>query len=236
MIANMPKAERVSSVNRISVSTASAAGGGARSAAWSQSDDETLIKARAQGMNWNQISPKHFPSKSANACRKRHERLMEKQNAEQWDGVRLDVLAEAYMEVRSEMWRILGAKVNEKWQLVEQKCMEKGLKNLTQASRQAQRKQGTYEISHDDSGVGVSDLEEEPNENPSPVLTDTSNHLPMVYHHQQPTTFHHQHTRVPSIHSILQHPQHPQHPQSMLQHQTMGQPTMGYTSAYQPQH
>lgn len=46
---------------------------------------------------------------------------MEKQNAEQWDGVRLDILAEAYMEVRSEMWRILGAKVNEKWQLVEQK-------------------------------------------------------------------------------------------------------------------
>lgn len=50
---------------------------------------------------------------------------MEKQNAEQWDGVRLDVLAEAYMEVRSEMWRILGAKVNEKWQLVEQKVCSK---------------------------------------------------------------------------------------------------------------
>jgi hypothetical protein len=125
MIANMPKTERVTSVHRNSVSTASAAGGGTRSPSWSQVDDETLIKARAQGLNWNQISPKHFPSKSANACRKRHERLMEKQNAEQWDGVRLDVLAEAYMEVRSEMWRILGAKVNEKWQLVEQKvCAE----------------------------------------------------------------------------------------------------------------
>lgn len=46
---------------------------------------------------------------------------MEKQNADQWDGVRLEVLAEAYMEVRSEMWSILGARVNEKWQLVEQK-------------------------------------------------------------------------------------------------------------------
>ena len=50
---------------------------------------------------------------------------MEKQNAEQWDGVRLDVLAEAYMECRSEMWRILAAKVNEKWQLVEQKVCSK---------------------------------------------------------------------------------------------------------------
>lgn len=49
---------------------------------------------------------------------------MEKQNAEQWDGVRLDVLAEAYMQVRSEMWRILGAKVGEKWQLVEQKVCQ----------------------------------------------------------------------------------------------------------------
>lgn len=117
----MPKADRVSSLHRNSVSTASAAGGGARSSTWSQQDDDLLIKSRAQGLNWNQIAPKHFPTKSANACRKRHERLMEKQNAEQWDGVRLEVLAEAYNEVRSEMWRILGAKVGEKWQLVEQK-------------------------------------------------------------------------------------------------------------------
>lgn len=113
--------------------------------------------------------------------------------------------------------------------------MEKGLKNLMQAYRQAQRKQGTYEINHDDSGVGNSDLDEDPNENPSPVLTDTSNHLSLVYQQQQSTISHHP-TRVPSIHSILQHPQHPQHPQSMLQQQTMGQHTMGYTSAYQPQH
>ncbi|KAL1613002.1 NAD-dependent protein deacylase sir2rp2 [Paraconiothyrium brasiliense] len=226
----MPKTERVSSVLRNSVSTASAAGGGARSSSWSQSDDETLIKARAQGLNWNQISPKHFPTKSANACRKRHERLMEKQNAEQWDGVRLDVLAEAYMEVRSEMWRILGAKVNEKWQLVEQKCMEKGLKNLTQAYRQAQRKQGTYEI-NEDSGVGISDLDEDANENPSPVLTDASNQMPLAY--QQPTNFHPQQTRVPSIHSILQHPQ---LPQSILQQQNIGQHPMSYTSSYPSQH
>lgn len=120
----MPKSDRVSSLHRNSVSTASAAGGGTRTSSWSQQDDDLLIKSRAQGLNWNQIAPKHFPSKSANACRKRHERLMEKQNAEQWDGVRLDVLAEAYMEVRSEMWRILGAKVGEKWQLVEQKVCQ----------------------------------------------------------------------------------------------------------------
>jgi hypothetical protein len=46
---------------------------------------------------------------------------MERQNAEQWDGVKLDVLAEAYMEVRRDMWSLLANRVNEKWQLVEQK-------------------------------------------------------------------------------------------------------------------
>jgi hypothetical protein len=56
-----------------------------------------------------------------NACRKRHERLMERMNAEQWDGVKLDVLAQAYMEVRREMWSLLAARVGEKWQLVETK-------------------------------------------------------------------------------------------------------------------
>jgi len=46
---------------------------------------------------------------------------MERQNAEQWDGVKLDVLAQAYMEVRRDMWNLLAARVGEKWQLVETK-------------------------------------------------------------------------------------------------------------------
>ncbi|KAH3985719.1 hypothetical protein HBH64_117190 [Parastagonospora nodorum] len=100
-----------------SMSTAKAAGGGTRSSSWSAKDDETLIQARAQGLNWNQISPKHFPQKSANACRKRHQRLMERQNAEQWDGIKLGDLGQAYMAVRREIWSILAAKVGEKWML-----------------------------------------------------------------------------------------------------------------------
>jgi hypothetical protein len=46
---------------------------------------------------------------------------MEKQNAEQWDGVKLDVLAQAYMEVRRDMWSLLASRVGEKWQLLEAK-------------------------------------------------------------------------------------------------------------------
>lgn len=47
--------------------------------------------------------------------------MMERQNAEQWDGVKLGDLAQAYMAVRREMWSILAARVGEKWILVEQK-------------------------------------------------------------------------------------------------------------------
>lgn len=91
---------------------------------WSTSDDKTLIEARARGLNWNQISMELFPSKSPNACRKRHECLMERQTDEQWDGVQLGVLAQAYMEARREMWTVLAARVGEKWTIVEQKVCQ----------------------------------------------------------------------------------------------------------------
>ncbi|KAF1951769.1 hypothetical protein CC80DRAFT_424011 [Byssothecium circinans] len=188
----MPKTVPRSTHHRnSSVSVASAAGGGTRSSSWSSKDDETLIQARAQGLNWNQIAPKHFPKKSPNACRKRHERLMERQNAEQWDGVKLDVLAQAYMEVRREMWSILANRVGEKWPFVEQKCMEKGLKNLNQAYRSAQKKRAN------DSGVSISDEEDQ----------DRLGELPMsmaqqTYTHPYPTFP--QTTRVNSIESLLQ--------------------------------
>ena len=138
----MPKIEKAPIARRSSISTASAAGGGTRSSSWSAQDDETLIQARTQGLNWNQIAPKYFPNKSPNACRKRHERLMERMNAEQWDGVKLDVLAQAYMEVRREMWSLLAARVGEKWQLVETKVSSatKCSRRLVNAAFSAWRK------------------------------------------------------------------------------------------------
>lgn len=141
---NMPKIDKAPTSHRNSVSTASAAGGGTRTSSWSAKSDETLIQARAQGFNWNQIAPKHFPDKTANACRKRHERLMERQNAEQWDGVKLDILARAYMDCRREMWSILAALVGEKWTLVEQKVyctpfLSESRSNSSSAWRKASR-------------------------------------------------------------------------------------------------
>ena len=48
---------------------------------------------------------------------------MERRNAEDWDGVRLEALAQAYQEVRREMWTILGNRVGEKWSIVEAKVI-----------------------------------------------------------------------------------------------------------------
>lgn len=88
---------------------------------WTAEDDEVLMAARASGLNWQPIATKHFPNKTANACRKRHERLMERRNAEDWDGVKLETLATEYMAIRREMWSILADRVGEKWQIIEAK-------------------------------------------------------------------------------------------------------------------
>lgn len=92
------------------------------SSSWSPQEDQALIDARARGLNWQPISETYFPNKTPNACRKRHERLMERRNAEDWDGVRLEALAQAYQQVRREMWTILGNQLGEKWSVVEAKA------------------------------------------------------------------------------------------------------------------
>ncbi|KAI9838550.1 MAG: hypothetical protein M1819_004859 [Sarea resinae] len=128
------------------------------SCAWSPMEDEILMRARAQGLNWAPIQHTHFPSKTPNACRKRHERLMERRNAEDWDSIKLDTMAKEYMILRKEMWSILGNKVGEKWQIVESKCLEKGLKNLQSAARNALRKERLMSgTSTDDSGIADTD-------------------------------------------------------------------------------
>ncbi|KAN0099349.1 hypothetical protein V8E51_013124 [Hyaloscypha variabilis] len=136
------------------------------SGAWNPQDDQTLVAARAQGMNWAPIQQAYFPSKTPNACRKRHERLMEKR-AKDWDRLKLEILAKNYMDMRREIWSGLAAQVGEKWNVVEQKCMSQGLKNLQTGARLYARRermldssqggpyQGAYE--RDDSGLGLGD-------------------------------------------------------------------------------
>lgn len=93
----------------------------ASSGAWSTIDDNRLVQARAQGLNWGQIKDAHFPTKSANACRKRHERLMERKGADDWDTRKFQQLAKEYMGMRKEIWSGLAARTGEKWNVVESK-------------------------------------------------------------------------------------------------------------------
>lgn len=93
------------------------------SGVWTNHDDEQLKHARQrEGLNWTAIAVTHFPTKTPNACRKRHERLMEKINANgNWDTRKFEEVAKAYLEVREEMWKMVADRVNEKWTVVESK-------------------------------------------------------------------------------------------------------------------
>lgn len=93
----------------------------ASSGAWSQQDDHNLLTARQQGLNWAQIQSTYFPHKSPNACRKRHERLLERRGADDWDARKLERLAKDYMSMRKEIWQGLAARTGEKWMVVEAK-------------------------------------------------------------------------------------------------------------------
>lgn len=91
------------------------------SGAWTVQDDQNLLAARQQGLNWAQIQSSFFPNKSPNACRKRHERLMERKGADDWDNRKLERLAKEYMSMRKEIWQPLAARTGEKWIVVEAK-------------------------------------------------------------------------------------------------------------------
>jgi hypothetical protein len=74
-------------------------------------------------MNWAPIQSSYFPTKTPNACRKRHERLMERRSADDWDGGKLENLAKNYMGMRREIWEGLARATGEKWMVVEQKVL-----------------------------------------------------------------------------------------------------------------
>ncbi|KAI9702689.1 MAG: hypothetical protein M1820_006073 [Bogoriella megaspora] len=136
----MPKEPRASSATPSS-RRAPSVGPRTSSTTWTPEEDEILMRERAHGSNWGPISAKHFPTKTPNACRKRHERLMERRRDEDWDEIKLENLASQYMEVRREMWSMLANRVGEKFAIVEQKCMEKGFKNLQHLARLAEKRQ-----------------------------------------------------------------------------------------------
>ncbi|KAB5584953.1 hypothetical protein GE09DRAFT_1209591 [Coniochaeta sp. 2T2.1] len=158
----------------------------ASSGAWNTSDDQTLLAARAAGQNWSQIQVNYFPTKTGNACRKRHERLMERKGADDWDTRKLERLSKEYMAMRKEIWQPLAQRCGEKWNVVEQKCMSNGLKNIQSHARAHSRRErlesGQPMTGYDDdsgiSGIGltpVDDMDHEHNSySASPETTSSS--------------------------------------------------------------
>ncbi|KFY87382.1 hypothetical protein V500_06998 [Pseudogymnoascus sp. VKM F-4518 (FW-2643)] len=138
------------------------------SGAWSPTDDLTLMGARTQGQNWGQIQDTYFPNKTANACRKRHERLMDRRNSEDWDTLKFETLGKEYMAMRREIWTPLAERTGDKWAVVEAKILGSGLKNLQSAARASTRR-ARLSASHDsqnapasytdDSAIGIEDLD-----------------------------------------------------------------------------
>jgi hypothetical protein len=91
---------------------------------WTTAEDEILCDYRTRGCSWYQIQEKHFPTKSANACRKRHERLMMKRRSLDWDESRLESLAVNYRQMREQIWRPLADRLGETWEHVEKAVHE----------------------------------------------------------------------------------------------------------------
>jgi hypothetical protein len=92
----------------------------AASKIWSPQDDALLLSAHTQGLKWRDIA-RYFPGKTGNACRKRHERVMQQRSPDSWDAVKLENLAKEYMGMRKEIWGELARRTGEKWKVVEAK-------------------------------------------------------------------------------------------------------------------
>ncbi|EED17000.1 hypothetical protein TSTA_020570 [Talaromyces stipitatus ATCC 10500] len=114
--------------------------GANHSSSWSYHDDTVLISARAGGQGWSQIQREHFPNKTANACRKRHERLVAKRRGTEWNQEMLEKLSTEYSRRREQIWQPLANAIGEKWQDVEKACFEKGLKSLITQPRTSRRR------------------------------------------------------------------------------------------------
>ncbi|KAJ4407087.1 hypothetical protein N0V85_004418 [Neurospora sp. IMI 360204] len=168
----------VSAVSSMQIPTATMGGpvGGplptqhrASSGAWNQDDDRALLALRAMGKNWNQIQREAFPNKTGNACRKRHERLMERRGQTDFDSLKLERLSKEYMSMRKEIWKPLADRCGEKWHVVEAQCMSNGLKNIQSHARSYSRKErlanGQSSSGYDDdsgiSGIGLTPIDDD---------------------------------------------------------------------------
>lgn len=89
-----------------------------RTGIWTDAEDKLLIRARARNEGWSAIASRHFPGKTGNACRKRHERLKKKEGGGN-EGDKIESIAKEYMVMREEMWKTIADHCGETWKEVE---------------------------------------------------------------------------------------------------------------------
>ena len=90
-----------------------------QSGPWNSDEDNVLLDAKSRGMSWEEIHSQHFPNKSANACRKRHERVLAKMRNTDWDDNRIQRVTLAYNRHRQSMWEPLCKELGESMPEVE---------------------------------------------------------------------------------------------------------------------
>ena len=86
---------------------------------WTPEEDAVLVEERSRGSAWDEIHNRHFPTKSGNACRKRHERLMLKARESDWDDARISSLLTLYHSRRETLWAGLAEELGERWEDIE---------------------------------------------------------------------------------------------------------------------
>ena len=86
---------------------------------WTEAEDRRLLEAKKRGLQWSAICEQYFPGKTGNACRKRHERILQKNRAG-WPEEKVERLATLYMENREQFWSLLAQNLGEpRWDKVE---------------------------------------------------------------------------------------------------------------------
>lgn len=90
-----------------------------QSTQWTHEMDLQLQQARQQGHNWATIAKSYFPSSTAMACRKRHEKVTENIRNEY---TKFELLATLYAQLREYTWGKLALAAGEHWSVVEAKA------------------------------------------------------------------------------------------------------------------
>jgi hypothetical protein len=92
-----------------------------KSNAWTAEEDQILIRQRCIGTKWKEVAERHISSKTSNACRKRHERLIKNEvEAAAADSVNQHKLAMAYREHREAFWKMIADECGVKmWEAAE---------------------------------------------------------------------------------------------------------------------